>query len=71
MEVRTDLGDSMMRLTDAQLQAARVDFALALAWTRLGILLGEPAYSGLLDQPANTAAGVSTGNTVQKEDRQP
>jgi len=71
MEVRTDLGDSMVRLTDAQLQAARVDFALALAWTRLGILLDEPAYSGLLDQAASGAAGEPAGGAVQKEEKQP
>jgi outer membrane protein TolC len=40
MEVKTDLGDSMVRLTEAQLAAARTNFDIALAWERLDALTG-------------------------------
>jgi outer membrane protein TolC len=40
METQVSLGDAMARLTEAQWQAARVDFDLALAWARLDALTG-------------------------------
>jgi outer membrane protein TolC len=40
-EVKTDLGDAMARLTEAQWQAAQVEFRLAMAWARLDALSGE------------------------------
>lgn len=42
LEVKTDLGDAMVRLTEAQLEAARTDFRTALAWERLHALTGGP-----------------------------
>lgn len=41
LEVRTDLGDAMTRVTEAQWQAAKVEFGLALAWARVDALTGE------------------------------
>ena len=41
MEVQTTLGDAMMRLGEAQWQAAKVDFELALAWARVDALTGK------------------------------
>ncbi len=43
LEVRTDLGDSMTRVTEAQWQAAQVEFRLAHAWARLDALTGQLA----------------------------
>lgn len=40
MEVRSDLGDAMVRLSEAQLGLAEADYRLALAWERLDILMG-------------------------------
>jgi len=41
MEVRTDLGDAQTRITEAQWQAAQVEFRLALAWARLEAVTGQ------------------------------
>jgi hypothetical protein len=41
MEVRTNLGESMARLTEAQWQSAKVEFETALTWARLDALLGK------------------------------
>jgi outer membrane protein TolC len=40
MEMQVSLGDAMVKLTEAQWQAARVEFDLALAWARLDALTG-------------------------------
>jgi len=45
LEVRTDLGDSMTKVTEAQWQAAQVEFRLAHAWARLDALAGRLAES--------------------------
>ena len=41
LEVRTDLGDAMARLTEAQWLAAQTEFRLALAWARIDAVSGE------------------------------
>lgn len=41
LEQRTDLGDAMIRNTEAAWLAAQIDYRLALAWARLAALLGE------------------------------
>lgn len=51
LEVRTDLGDAMTRVTEAQWQAAQVEFRLALAWARLDALTGR-----LLESPVAESA---------------
>lgn len=45
MEVKTDLGDSMVQLSSARLKQAETDFAIILAWARLDALLGKTVYS--------------------------
>lgn len=40
MEVKTDLGDAMVKLTQASLDSAKVEFEQALAWEKLNILTG-------------------------------
>ncbi|WP_127477804.1 TolC family protein [Sulfurivermis fontis] len=40
MEVQADLGDAMVRLTEAQLDELNVRFAMALAWERMDALTG-------------------------------
>jgi len=40
MEVKTDLGDAMVRLTEADLKAARTKYEAVLAWERLDALAG-------------------------------
>ncbi|MFZ5537098.1 MAG: TolC family protein [Pseudomonadota bacterium] len=42
MEVSTDLGDSMVQMSDAHLRSMRTLFALSLAWAELDALLGRP-----------------------------
>lgn len=42
MEVSTDLGDSMVQMTDARLRAMRTLYALSLSWAELDALLGRP-----------------------------
>lgn len=46
MEARTDLGDALVRLTEAQYLAAQADFEWALAWARIDALMGSlvPSY---------------------------
>jgi len=41
LEVNSDLGDAMTRVTEAQWLAAQVEFRLALAWARLDALTGD------------------------------
>lgn len=41
MEVKTDLGNSMVAISEIQYKQAKNNFELALAWMQLGILLGE------------------------------
>lgn len=41
LEIRTDLGDAMARLTEAQWQAMRVDYDLALTWAGIDALTGK------------------------------
>jgi outer membrane protein TolC len=44
MEVKTDLGDSMVEVSEARLKVARTKFNTALAWARLEALLGNVVY---------------------------
>jgi outer membrane protein TolC len=41
LEINSDLGDAMTRVTEAQWLAAQVEFRLALAWARLDALTGN------------------------------
>ncbi len=42
MQVQADLGDAMVRMTEAQLEQARRDFRTALVWEEIDALLGGP-----------------------------
>ena len=57
MEVSTDLGDSMVQMTDAQLRSKRTLYALSLDWAELDALLGHA-----VDPLATTAATPAKGN---------
>lgn len=52
MEVSTDLGDSMVQMTDAQLSSIRTLFALSLSWAELDALLGRPVAPLAVATPA-------------------
>lgn len=52
MEVSTDLGDSMVRMSEARLASMRTLLALSLAWAELDVLLGRPVNPLALTQPA-------------------
>ncbi len=41
LEVKTDLGDAMVRLTETERNLLKTDFEIALAWERLDLLLGR------------------------------
>ena len=41
LEVKSDLGDAMTRVTEAQWLAAQVEFRLTMAWARLDALTGD------------------------------
>lgn len=41
MEVKSDLGDAMVRTSDARLKMARTEFQIALTWARIQALLGQ------------------------------
>jgi len=51
MEVKSDLGDAMTRVTEAQWLAAQVEFRMALAWARLDALTGDLIQTSL-QEPA-------------------
>ncbi len=54
LEVKTDLGDAMVRLTETEREALRTDFEIALAWERLDLLIGTQADDR---HPAATQVG--------------
>ena len=41
LEVRTDLGDAMTQMTEAQWEAAQAEYRLALAWAKIDALTGQ------------------------------
>jgi hypothetical protein len=47
LEVKSDLGDAMTRVTEAQWLAAQVEFRLALTWARIDALTGDLIQSSL------------------------
>jgi outer membrane protein TolC len=54
MEARADLGDAMVRQTEARLLTLRTEFELALAWAQLEVLTGQPPMeTNLLTADAN------------------
>lgn len=57
MEVSTDLGDSLVQMTDARLRTMRTFYALSLDWAELDALLGHP-----VDPLAKNTAIPAKGN---------
>lgn len=49
LEVKADLGDAMVKLSEAQLASADVAFRIALAWERLDALLGKAKTAAVPD----------------------
>lgn len=45
LELKTDLGDAMTQVSDAQHRQAQVEFETALAWARLEALLGRKVFA--------------------------
>lgn len=54
MEVQTDLGDAMVKLSDAELERKRTEFLIALTWEKLDALTGGPVE---IPAPKNSEAG--------------
>jgi outer membrane protein TolC len=50
LEVRTDLGDSMVGWSEARFERARVEFEIALAWSELEMLIGMETLQALLER---------------------
>lgn len=61
LEFTADLGDAMVRLSEAQLALAKTDYELAIAWERLDALTGEK------DPGAGDAADEQAGASVDEE----
>ena len=60
LEVKTNLGDSMVRVTEAERQAMLTDFNIALAWEKMDTLTGtNPVETGM----ANDLPQAQTVNT--------
>lgn len=47
MEVRTDLGDAMVRSAEARLYEAQLDYRLLRAWAQLNVLRGQPVLAAV------------------------
>ena len=63
LEVKTNLGDSMVKVTEAERQALLTDFNIALAWEKMDALIGGYVMApDTVDTPAQTQTGNSTGN---------
>ncbi len=60
LEVRTDLGDAMTQMTEAQWEATRAKYRLALTWAKIDALTGHlitaqlPAGHPPTDHPMET-----------------
>lgn len=52
MEFKADLGDAMVRLTEAQLETARNEYEFAIAWEQLLVLTGGKMPSDEAETPA-------------------
>jgi outer membrane protein TolC len=59
LEVKTNLGDSMVKVTDAERQAMLTDFNIALAWEKMDVLTGGDVMS---PDAVETSSQSQTGN---------
>jgi len=61
LEVKTNLGDSMVRVTEAERQAMLTDFNVALAWEKMDALTGGHALdAGDVNAPPQTQTSKTT-----------
>jgi outer membrane protein TolC len=44
LDVKTDIGDAMVQFSEARLQHAKTEYALALVWAQLDVLAGEDVF---------------------------
>jgi outer membrane protein TolC len=64
LEVKTDLGDSMVRVTEAEFQAMQTDFNIVLAWEKMDVLTsGNSMAPGETNGLPPIKNENSTGNT--------
>lgn len=64
LEVKTDLGDSMVRVTEAEFQAMQTDFNIVLAWEKMDVLTsGNSMAPGETNGLPPIKDENSTGNT--------
>ena len=62
LEVKTNLGDSMVRVTEAERQALQTDFNIALAWEKMDTLTGAHALdAGAVNTPPQAQTSNTTG----------
>lgn len=57
LEVNSDLGDSMVRSSEARLRQAELDYRLLLNWGRLNVLRGRELFADNAEVSESTAAG--------------
>ena len=63
LEVKTNLGDSMVRVTAAERQAVLTDFNVALAWEKMDALTGKSAVAtNMVNELPQSQAGNTTGD---------
>jgi outer membrane protein TolC len=63
LEVKANLGDSMVKVTEAERQALLTDFNIALAWEKMDALTGGYVMSpDAANTPPQTQTGNNTGN---------
>ena len=63
LEVKTNLGDSMVRVTEAEREAVLTDFNIALAWEKMDSLTGNSAIeTGRATELPQSQTGETTGN---------
>ena len=63
LEVKTNLGDSMVRVTEAERQAVLTDFNIALTWERIDALTGgNSSDTETVNDLSQPQTGMTTGN---------
>lgn len=63
LDIEADLGDAMAEQTGAFLFEAQTEFELALAWARIALLTGEPAFDPLLPPAQKPRLEKTQGGT--------
>ncbi|MDH5573048.1 MAG: TolC family protein, partial [Gammaproteobacteria bacterium] len=66
MEVKADLGDAMVRITDAERDLIKTDFDIALAWETMSMLTGYASSVNEIEMNTNIQQTVSPDNNGSK-----